>query len=337
MPKHLKLPNGYGSICKLSGNRRNPYAVYPPVKEFNINGSPIRPKAIGYFPSYTKALEALTEYNKRPFNTELRGLTFTEVYEMWSKVKFADQSLSPLTIGQYKGSFGRCSVLHDRVYSELRTEDFQQVLDSPLFKTGTLRLIKSFFSQLGNFALQNDIVTKDYAQFARVNKKDDTKMGTPFTSEEICKIWQNKDQKDAQILLLLIYSGLRISELKRTNIDLQNRVFKGGIKTSAGKNRIVPIHSAIYDIAAEFDQESFVTTSFQNNRIHPFLKKIGISEHTAHDCRHTFSWLCDKYNVDDFSKHLMMGHSLGSDVERATYGHRTLDELREEIEKIKKN
>ncbi len=36
--KHPNLPNGYGSIRKLSGNRRNPYAVHPPVTEFAPDG-----------------------------------------------------------------------------------------------------------------------------------------------------------------------------------------------------------------------------------------------------------------------------------------------------------
>jgi integrase len=57
-------------------------------------------------------------------------------------------------------------------------------------------------------------------------------------------------------------------------------------------------------------------------------------KHTPHDCRHTFSWLCDKYKVDDMSKHLIMGHSLGRDVEKSVYGHRTTEELNEEIQKI---
>ena len=64
------------------------------------------------------------------------------------------------------------------------------------------------------------------------------------------------------------------------------------------------------------------------------LSSIGITGHTPHDCRHTFSWLCDKYGVDDLSKHLLMGHSLGNDVEKSVYGHRTVEELRTEIEKI---
>ena len=43
----------------------------------------------------------------------------------------------------------------------------------------------------------------------------------------------------------------------------------------------------------------------------------------------------DKYKIDDLSKHLLMGHSLGNDIEKSVYGHRTLEELRTEIEKIK--
>lgn len=32
------------------------------------------------------------------------------------------------------------------------------------------------------------------------------------------------------------------------------------------------------------------------------LSSIGITGHTPHDCRHTFSWLCDKYHVDSLAK-----------------------------------
>ena len=47
--KYPKLPNGYGSIKRLSGkNRTNPYGVYPPVKEFDENGIPVPQKAICY-------------------------------------------------------------------------------------------------------------------------------------------------------------------------------------------------------------------------------------------------------------------------------------------------
>ena len=73
---------------------------------------------------------------------------------------------------------------------------------------------------------------------------------------------------------------------------------------------------------------------------YPCLESMGLSrastgeKRTPHDFRHTFSWLADKYGMDNLSKHLIMGHSLGTDVESSVYGHRTIDELKAEIEKI---
>lgn len=71
------------------------------------------------------------------------------------------------------------------------------------------------------------------------------------------------------------------------------------------------------------------------------LSKLGIAnaptgeKHTPHDCRHTFSRLCEKYEVNENDRKRMMGHSFGNDITNAKYGHRTLEELRTQIEKIK--
>ena len=47
------------------------------------------------------------------------------------------------------------------------------------------------------------------------------------------------------LLLILIYSGFRISAIKTLKIDLEEGYFQGGVKTRASKNRIVPIHPLI--------------------------------------------------------------------------------------------
>ena len=68
--KHPKLPNGFGSIKKLSGNRTNPYAVYPPTTEFAPNGSPKTPKALCYVSDWYTGFYALMEYRSGTFNAE---------------------------------------------------------------------------------------------------------------------------------------------------------------------------------------------------------------------------------------------------------------------------
>lgn len=43
--------------------------------------------------------------------------------------------------------------------------------------------------------------------------------------------------------------------------------------------------------------------------------------------------LCEKYNVKENDRKRMLGHSF-RDITNAVYGHRDLEDLREEIEKI---
>ena len=59
----------------------------------------------------------------------------------------------------------------------------------------------------------------------------------------------------------------------------------------------------------------------------------GSPRHTPHDCRHTFSRLCEKYGVRDNDRARMLGHELKG-ITNKVYGHRSLEDLRVEIEKI---
>ena len=65
----MRLPNGYGSVKKLSGNRRNPWIVTK-TDGWEINPDTGRTKQkkiiIGYYPSRQAGLQALAEYNANP-------------------------------------------------------------------------------------------------------------------------------------------------------------------------------------------------------------------------------------------------------------------------------
>lgn len=113
---------------------------------------------------------------------------------------------------------------------------------------------------------------------------------------------------------------------------------------SEKEKRIVPIHPAIYHFAEQKvlaqDGKLCVYTQQHHRKalFYPTLERLGIAgnpKHTPHDCRHTFSALCEKYGVRENDRKRMLGHSFGGDVTNAVYGHRTLEELRTEIEKIK--
>ena len=340
--KHKKLPNGFGSIKKLSGNRRNPYAAYPPTTEYTEKGVPVTLPAIGYYEDWYSAFDALREYNHNPYDIDSAKLTFSDVYTQWFKVKFESEHahLSEQSKKTYKWAYNQCQTLHDMKMSDIHKNEMQAVLNNCPLGYSSVRSIKNLFGQMFRYSLENGIVDKDYSQFISIPIQDNNEKGEPFTENEIALLWNHKENPSVQIILILIYSGLRIGELEVVEIDLENLCFRGGLKTKAGKERTVPIHKSIYKFVENFSQKDFHAGTFRDKKFYKLIQSVGMEpltngkKHTPHDCRHTFSWLCDKYQVDDVCKHLIMGHSLGNDVEKAIYGHRTFKQLYAEINNV---
>lgn len=365
--KRRKLPNGFGSIKHLSGKRSRPWAAYPPVTEFSLNGSPVLGPAIGYFRIYDEAYQALLLYNytsdsikesnfslsalctamRSNYNCKYIHITFAELYEQYydDKYNHSKRALSASAKYSAQAAFNNCQKLHDKKFADLRKNDLQNVIDTCPLKHSSLELIVSLFRGMYAYAMQNDIIEKDYSRFVRINIPDDDENGVPFSQEAIDLLWKNSENEIVRVILLMIYTGFRIAAYKTVQYHEGMQYFQGGVKSNASKNRIVPLHPAIQTFAKEFilkytsGGEIFVTSKFRNY-FYKTLNSLGLStsmsgtKHTPHDCRHTFSWLCDKYGVDDLSKHLLMGHSLGNSIEKSVYGHRTFDELKIQVEKI---
>ncbi|MDE7206020.1 MAG: site-specific integrase [Lachnospiraceae bacterium] len=363
--KRRKLPNGTGSIKHLSGRRSREWAAYPHVTKFSPNGSPILDPAIGYFKTYEEAYQALILYNAAKTMTQVsnkiiltglpastppqyQNLTFAGLYELYYHNKYnnSKKKFSRSSVYSSKAAFNNCKALHERKFLELRKADLQRVIDDCPLKHSSLELIVTLFKGMYSYALQNDIIEKDYSKYVSINIADDDECGVPFSQAALETLWKNKHHKNVGMILLMIYTGFRISAYKDIRYDKEGEFFQGGVKTASAKNRIVPLHPAIRGFALNFFNR-FHSESSENFHAHKcrreFYEALGAlnltfsdsgTKHTPHDCRHTFSWLCDKYKVDELSKHLLMGHSLSGDIERSVYGHRTLDELRAEIEKI---
>ena len=103
----MKHPNGYGTVTKLSGNRRKPYIV----KE-GVSG---RQKPIGYATTREEGLIMLAKYNNDPWDIETEKITFQELYELWLEkraVKLGDSNRSSL-----KSAYKHCSKLNKLKYN----------------------------------------------------------------------------------------------------------------------------------------------------------------------------------------------------------------------------
>ena len=147
-----KLPNGYGSIKRLSGTRSRPYAAYPAVSSLRVKDTtqPLRVPAIGYYKDWYSAFDALTEYNRAPYDIGSRAFTFAKVYELFYEDKFgkAKKNLSVSSKYAYETAFKNCSTLHDIRFFDLRKQDMQDVLDHCTLGYSSLCNLKKLFCQL---------------------------------------------------------------------------------------------------------------------------------------------------------------------------------------------
>ena len=376
--KYPKLPNGYGSIKYLGKGRRNPYAVHPPTTEFTLDGIPKTPKALCYVDDYMKGFAVLTAYKAGTYvpgmerdlvdidsntgnldslaqtiladyghikHTELveeKKPTFAEVYEQFYDYKYArdkSRQYSDASRGSTRAAFKNCAAIHDTIFEELRHKDLQAVIDNCPRKHASLELILSLFHQMYRYAVAYEIVDKDCSTALRINSPEDEEHGIPFSDDELKILWQHTDNQTVEMILIMCYCGYRIGEYKKLKVNLQEKYFQGGIKTAAGKGRVVPIHGGIYPLVyrrmkRDGNMLKQKVSDFRHN-MYAVLQEIGIKRHTPHDCRHTFSRLCEKYHVRENDRKRMLGHSFGSDITNRVYGHREIDDLRQEIEKIK--
>lgn len=350
MPRHKKrtrLPNGYGSISYLGKGRRRPYAAYPCSNKRTEDGRTIRPKAIGYATTYNEAMELLVMYNRGLELPDVRlvpkhGPTFAEIYKRYYDDKYNNgaKQLSEQSKTATKTAFKNAAALHDREFASITYAELQAVMDNCPLRHASIENIKTLFRGMYHYAEKYELVEKDQSKHLEIRIPEDDEHGVPFTDADIELLWRHKADRDAQMILVLIYSGFRISAYKSLKIALApDWYFQGGIKTKAGKDRIVPIHSGIQEIVTEIIHESGKIIPWSDvlfrNRMRAYLPTIGIMEdHTPHDCRHTFSYLCEKNDVPENDRKRLLGHAF-SDVTNAVYGHRTLEQLRRSIEMIK--
>lgn len=354
----MKLPNGYGSITKLSGKRRKPYMarvtgnwIYDEKQDKMIQERIV----LGYYSSRQEALNALAEYNEHPYDIKTDSITFAEVYEKWSEEYFPTLG-GRSSIRTITAAYKHCSPLYNMRMKDIRPNHLEGVIKDAPVGPATKGRIKSMFNLMYRYALKYDIVEKDYAALCdSVKREAPEKEIIPFTHDEIQLLWDNLNEVPfADMVLIGIYSGWRPQELailKTADIDLEANTMFGGLKTDAGRNRCVPIHPFIKPlIEARYNPEDeylfnddtctqgvgrHLTYDKYRNRFKKVMSRLKLN-HRPHEARHTFITLAKEAGMDEYILKLIVGHTI-TDVTEKVYTHRTMEQLYEEICKIESN
>lgn len=374
MVKYKRRPNGSGTVVKLSGRRRKPFCARVTLDERNpVNGEK-KQLVIGTFETYQEALNALSLYSLTKNNTiskkeameidpevyqkvqekmSKKVPTFLDIYYILDKEDFS--SLSPHTQNNMHGAIKHLKKLHYLKIDQITLRMIQDVFDEDGSNHGTQVHMKTICTKVFRYAVVNQFIDRndDYTSYIRVPKYEESDMHRPYTINEILAL-KKAGTPEAHIMLIFIYTGVRINELlniNRENIHIDEKCDDDGTerlisymitgsKTKAGKNRIVPIHDDIKQYVIDEllkPEKRLVDVSYPNFTNRTVLVKVNKllnTHHTMHDTRKTFATLCQMNNLNVYIRKKVLGHRM-NDITFDVYTNESKNRLWTEINKIK--
>ena len=321
--KTVKRANGTGTVYKLQGRRTRPWVA--------AKGKTI----IGYYDKKTAALDALARLQGRSID-EIYNWTFKQVYEAWKDEHFRD--IGTKGIESYERAYDVFEPLHDRKFRELRTADYQIVIDKYSDKSHSLlSKFKQLATQMSQWGIRQELITTNFASFIKLpeNVKKEKEI---FSEADIQKLEADGSQA-AKLALMMVYTGMRIGELFGLRTENVHETYViGGEKTEAGRNRIIPIRSEGRKYFAEFKERAKgellisgyagqkVIANFRKRDYYPLLERLGISKKTPHATRHTFASWAVANNIKPELLQKMLGHADYSTTANI-YEHFDIDQL----------
>ena len=359
--KHRRLPNGFGQITEIKDKKlRKPFRVMITVGKDEF-GKPICKllKPTAYFKSYNEAYEALIKYNKDPYNPD-SVYTMNELFDLWVNKHYSDQR----HINSTRTFWSYLQSIYDLEVSRVRIKHLRAAIEqAQVERKGeityasdiTKQRIKIMLNLMFDYAVEYEMTDKNYArEFSLDINTETTDAHKSFNADQLDLLWRHSDDPTARMILIQCYSGWRPAELlnlKTSDVNINERTMTGGMKTKAGKDRVVPIHPRILplliglikeaqDLGIEWlfrskqdpnEKLSYITYNYNFNKL---LKQLNLdSSHRPHDGRKTFVTLAKQYNMDEYAIKRIVGHTI-TDLTERVYTDRNINWLQEEMKKI---
>lgn len=253
------------------------------------------------------------------------NVKFKDLYKKW--LDGHTEKVTQSTINCYKSAYKYFSTLYYVEVAKIRTEHMQKCIDECPHGKRTKENMKALGTSLWRYAMQLDIVDRNYAEYLYIKKEEQSEK-IAFSKEQLDSMWKNVSlYPDLKYVLVLCYTGMRLSEMlgaRTENYDHQEGYFVTGIKTKAGKDRIITISPKIRQFFAEFGQGEYLFTGtklspkkFRNEIYYPALQELDLDPikedgshiNTPHICRHTFATLMKNVDAPATDKQKLIGHS----------------------------
>ncbi len=327
--KALKRANGTGTVYRLQGRRKRPWTA---AKNRVV---------IGYYETKTAALEALERLSGRTIE-ERYNMTFEEVFEAWKAEHYKE--ITNAGKASYNRAFDVFAPLHKKRFRDLRTADFQGVIDKYIHQShSTVSKHKQLVTQMSQWAIREELISTNFAAFVKLpeNVKKEKEI---FSDADIAKL-EADGGETAKVTLMLIYTGMRIGELFSLPLeDYHENYVVGGEKTAAGRNRIIPIRPEGRGYFAYFAGKAggplllsgyigqHIPNNFRKRDFYPLLDRLGIERKTPHATRHTYASRARRDGMPPEILQKILGHADYTTTANI-YVHTDIEELLKAVEK----
>ncbi|MBQ8797185.1 MAG: tyrosine-type recombinase/integrase [Oscillospiraceae bacterium] len=342
-----KRENGSGTIRTVKGANGTKYYAYAPARYEVIDGDRkcIR-EPLGSFKKKSDAKDAIEKFTQAP--SVKYNYSIKEAYEEWSSIAFSD--IAKQTVDGYKAAWKQVQAAWgskcDLPIRERTTADIRQIYDywmephevmrqgrgkpfkttsGPLSKSA-MQKIKALLTQLYAYCMANDIVRQNYASLVKIPKDAEEGKQRALTDLEFAKLEKGyKDIPGGDACYVLCYTGFRATEfciLTKFSYDPKEKILRGGIKTDAGYDRIVPVHPKILPIVEKWyaqsngplypraDGKPYDKDTFRDKVWYPVMRALGLPDDlTPHSARHTYGTKLSKAKVSTEDIQKLIGHA----------------------------
>ena len=336
------MPNGYGAVVYLGKGRRKPYAARKTVGWKWVNGKAVQDyKYIGYYMTQEEALSALVGINDKRIDVKKIDVTFEFLYEEWFGLH--TQGKSDALKNSLKCGYNYLDSIKEKKAVDISDRMLQEILDQCEKSYAVKQTIRQVMQGVMTLAQSKGIRGDNPSAILNIGKQPKSDAHKAFTKEDWEKIMQSED---AKAILFMSYTGMRINEvlgLKVKNIHLDERYLIGGLKSEAGKDRVIPIHKSQIEFLREqmqgkrtylfeFKGKKMTYEYFRDHHWNDVLDACQTAErYTPHDSRHTFITNMRNVGANLLVTQKIVGHTPREITERV-YTHVTLEEMIEAID-----
>ena len=321
----MKRANGMGTIIKLTGNRRKPWAIRR-VIGWKEDGRP-KIKYQGYYRTRREAEIALNEYNADPYT--ISNMTFADLYNEWYAIQEHEKSAG--TLRCYRARYNHLKDIHDEKLSNIDVFMLERLYESLDVTSGVLHDMQILISLMFNYAVKRHylpITALNIGKAINIPIKEEKRRRPRrvISKDDIDMLWKEKDRNEyAKIILVYIYTGLRFSELHDLDISdcHDNYIDVKRSKTEAGV-RIVPICDKLKEVLPIMPVPPLSTFTRYFRMLLP--------DHTIHDTRHTFISMMTDKGIDVRIIKAIVGHKM--DDVTAVYTHISLETMLDAVNKL---